>query len=89
MSMQHSELIYQCIDREELNILTWLEFDTRKNMEPYNYLFYDLNCTTCSKLQKTSYFQWRQNGKATHFPLCQKENCLAERDLVIKSNMAS
>ena len=78
-------------DREELNTSTGLEFATRKNMEPYNRLFYALNFNTCSKIPNIGYFQWQQNGKATHFPLyvCYNENCLTEKDLVIESNMAS
>ena len=51
----------RCVDREELNILTRLEFDTRKNMEPYNSLIYVLHFITCSKLPNSRYRQWRQN----------------------------
>ena len=47
-------------DREELNISTRFEFDKRKNMEPYNCLFYALNFIASSNLPNNSCFQWHK-----------------------------
>ena len=70
-------------DREELNTSTGLEFATRKNMEPYNRLFYALNLTLAPKFQTLVIF----NGSKMVRPRIFHCTCATTKIVLQKKNL--